>query len=226
MKVQTPESSTGTGSSYRSSTDSSSSSSSSSSSNTYSDEDGTDDLDYEYSDSSSDISGVFGRSSSGGPPAAAPQAAPAPPAEMKSIGGRSRVEKDGTRIRKGDSLNPTGRSIRKTLTSIFKGSSAKVRSHSHLSTPRLSQQQEPFPQQQEPPQQQPHWAVLKKAKVGEWLLGRAPLGDDDPLKQKFAFRWIEFPSERAALQAFDVLSHLLDSAPGQGAADPTLFLLL
>ncbi|OEH76692.1 hypothetical protein cyc_05610 [Cyclospora cayetanensis] len=80
------------------------------------------------------------------------------------------------------------------------------------------QQQQMQQRQQQEPNRGP-LQVLKKAKVGKWLLGRRMPLETDPLKQTFVCRWVEFSSKAAALHAFDLLSQLLDSPPGQGLAD-------
>ncbi|CDJ32824.1 uncharacterized protein EMH_0013830 [Eimeria mitis] len=84
------------------------------------------------------------------------------------------------------------------------------------------QLQHPQQQQQQQQQQRGPWQVLRKTKVGGWLLGRDDRAETDLFEQIFVSRWIAFPSETAALQAFDVLAQLLDNPPGQGLAEATL----
>ncbi|KAL8455475.1 hypothetical protein Emag_000604 [Eimeria magna] len=223
VRLNSQEQSSGSGSSYRSSTYSSSSSTSSSS---YSEEEGTDDFEYDFSETTSDTSGTFEDPLSRGFSLEQQQASAAAAAANK--GQHANGSSLARRSKTGGRIEQAGLRLKTKLTTFMQRS----RSLPALPSQSLAEQQEEQQQQQQQPQQQQpqkrahRWTVLKRAKVGDWLLGRGQSGDGNPLRERFELRWIEFPSEAAARQAFDVLSHLLDSAPGQGAADPTLFSLL
>lgn len=222
LKVQTPEASTASSSSYGSS---SYSTSNSSSSNSFSDEDGSDDIDYDdYSEFSSDLSATYGGPLSRGPSSAEqqPDAATAPVlAPAAGTTGNIRVKDTEKRPSRPGPADEGKLLVKNSLTHPGRARSATRQSRSAKSDP--SQQQEDQLGKQH---RRCQWHALKKSKMGDWLLGKSHLDDGNLLRQNFEQRWIEFASETAALQAFDVLSHLLDTAPGQGVADSTFFSLL
>ncbi|XP_026194506.1 uncharacterized protein LOC34621939 [Cyclospora cayetanensis] len=190
--------STISGSSYSSS--SSSRSSSTSSSSTYSDEDeDTDALEFDYSETSEEASEIFE-----GPLFKAPSSK-----EQKGAAPRDAPPAPSTAAEHAEAADSPTQQMRQRQ-------QQKIQQR---------QQQQMQQRQQQEPNRGP-LQVLKKAKVGKWLLGRRMPLETDPLKQTFVCRWVEFSSKAAALHAFDLLSQLLDSPPGQGLADVSLYPLL